>query len=105
VLDEHVVVPYCSLTSQHEAAVLFSSMVMPAIGSSEQQRDGSAASARASSTLLQAVQASDRRLADVLDLEEVDDRLDPLAMLHFSAGAQVIACSRNVACTSACARS
>ena len=63
----------------------FSSMFMPAIGSSSRRIFGSAASARPSSTRFCSPygRRAHRGLADVLDLEKLDDLLDRLAALGF----------------------
>ena len=71
----------------------FSSRFMPAIGSSRSSSSGSIASARPElDALLQTVgQLADRHLADVLDLEEVDDVLDDAPMLDLLAQRRAVA--------------
>ena len=89
-----MVVPYWLFTSRMKRDMSsFSSRFMPAIGSSSSRRSGSMASARPSSTrFCRAVgQAADRHPADFLDLEEVDDLLDLLAVLDLLAHGRAVA--------------
>ena len=77
VLDQAIVVPNSWFTSiMNRLMSSFSSMFMPAIGSSSSRSSGCRERAAELDALLQAVgQLADRHLADVLDLEEVDDLL------------------------------
>ena len=83
-------VPNSSFTSRMKRHMsCFSSTFMPAIGSSSSSSSGSGGQRAAElDALLQAVgQPADRHLADVLDLEEVDDPLDDRAVLDLLARA------------------
>jgi hypothetical protein len=67
----------------------FSSTFIPAIGSSSSSSDGSAARARRARRASAARKAgAHRRLADVLDLEKIDDRLDLFALRVLLASAR-----------------
>src|SRR5437764_13089758 len=60
----------------------FSSRFMPAIGSSRRRRSGSIARAAEFDAFLQAIwQTRNRHLADRLNLQKIDDLLDPVPML------------------------